>query len=128
MTNCDTILSGNTSKILLWHRENENVITLVGSHKEISVPYGVLNFKDGFLNSIDEKPKFDLFINAGTYILEPTIFEYVPDNEFLNMDQLISQVFSKFPKKVGVYPHWEGWFNIGQWEEYQNSLEKIRLR
>jgi dTDP-glucose pyrophosphorylase len=128
LTNCDTILSGNTSKILEYHRENKNIITLVGSHKEIAIPYGVLKFKDGVLNMIDEKPKFDLFINAGTYILEPAIFEWVPDNEFLNMDQLIAKIIKKFPQKVGVYPHWEGWFDIGQWEEYQKSLEKIRPR
>jgi len=127
LTNCDTILSGNTSKIMDWHRENENIITLVGSHKEISVPYGVLKFKDGFLDIIDEKPKFDLFINAGTYILEPSILKWIPDNKFLNMDLLIAKIIKQFPKKVGVYPHWEGWFDIGQWEEYQKSLEKIRL-
>jgi dTDP-glucose pyrophosphorylase len=128
LTNCDTILSGKTSKIMDWHRENNNIITLVGSHKEISVPYGVLKFKDGFLDMIDEKPKYDLFINAGTYILEPAVFEWVPENEFLNMDQLIAKIIKKFPKRVGVYPHWEGWFDIGQWEEYQKSLEKIRPR
>jgi dTDP-glucose pyrophosphorylase len=128
LTNCDTILSGSTSKILEWHQESNNLITLVGSHKEISIPYGVLKFKDGVLEMIDEKPKFDLFINAGTYILEPTIFEWVKDNEFLNMDQLIANIIKKYPKKVGVFPHWEGWFDIGQWEEYQKSLEKIRSR
>ena len=119
---------GNTSKIMDWHRENNNIITLVGSHKEISVPYGVLKFKDGVLDMIDEKPKFDLFINAGTYILEPKIFEWIQDGEFLNMDHLIAKVIKKCPKKVGVFPHWEGWFDIGQWEEYQKSLEKIRAR
>ena len=128
LTNCDTILSGNTSKILEYHRENENIITLVGSHKDISIPYGVLKFKEGVLDMIDEKPKFDLFINAGTYILEPKIFEWIQDGEFLNMDHLIAKVIKKCPKKVGVFPHWEGWFDIGQWEEYQKSLEKIRSR
>jgi dTDP-glucose pyrophosphorylase len=128
LTNCDTILSGNTSNVLDWHRENNNMITLVGSHQEIPVPYGVLKFKNGFLDEIDEKPKLDLFINTGTYILEPAIFEWIQDNEFLNMDQLISKVIKKLPEKVGVFPHWEGWFDIGQWEEYQKSLEKIRPR
>lgn len=128
LTNCDTILSGNTSKILEWHKENDNIITLVGSHKEIPIPYGVLKFKDGFLDAIDEKPELDLFINTGTYILEPEIFEWVDDDEFLNMDQLIAKIIKEFPKKVGVFPHWEGWFDIGQWEEYQKSIEKIRPR
>ncbi|MEK9627535.1 MAG: sugar phosphate nucleotidyltransferase [Nitrospinota bacterium] len=126
LTNCDTILSGNTAKILEWHKENKNILTLVGSHKEFSIPYGVLKFKDGVLDMIDEKPKFDLFINAGTYILEPTIFDWVKEDQFLNMDHLIANIIKKFPKKVGVFPHWEGWFDIGQWEEYQKSLEKIR--
>ena len=128
LTNCDTILSGNTSKILEWHQGSDNIITLVGSHKEVPIPYGVLKFKDGYLDAIDEKPKLDLFINTGTYILEPEIFEWVDDDEFLDMDQLIAKVVKKFPKKVGVFPHWEGWFDIGQWEEYQKSLEKIRSR
>ena len=32
-------------------------MTIVGSHKEITVPYGVLNMGDGSLIGIDEKPK-----------------------------------------------------------------------
>lgn len=124
VTNCDTILEGNYMDFFTWHRERGNLLTIIGSHKEMTIPYGVLSMNDGFLVDIDEKPKMDLFINTGTYVLEPEIFSSIERDKFIDMDKLIKNIKAE-QKKVGVYPHWGGWFDIGQWDEYRRSLKKI---
>lgn len=122
ITNCDTILDGNYADFYQWHQDQNNIMTIIGSHKEITVPYGVLCMNNGVLNKIDEKPKLDLFINTGTYICDPSIFDFINDRQHLDMDKLIREVKSVSVNNVGVYPHWGGWFDIGQWDEYNRTL------
>ncbi|RJR21783.1 MAG: CBS domain-containing protein [Nitrospiraceae bacterium] len=125
VTNCDTILEGEFSDFFNWHREHNNLLTIIGSHKEIEVPYGVLNMNNGLLLQIDEKPRIDLFINTGTYIFEPALLGYIADGERVDMDKFIEKVKASDNERVGVYPHWGGWLDLGQWDEYRKSLKKI---
>jgi UTP-glucose-1-phosphate uridylyltransferase len=125
VTNCDTILEGNYFDFLQWHHDHKNIMTIIGSHREITVPYGVLCMNNGMLDKIDEKPKLDLFINTGTYIFDPSIFDFINNPQHLDMDKLICEVKSLRSDRVGVYPHWGGWFDMGQWEEYRNSLKEL---
>jgi dTDP-glucose pyrophosphorylase len=121
--NCDIILNTDYTAIIKWHKENNNLITLVGCHKEVKVPYGILELDDGILKSFVEKPNYDVIINTGVYILEPEIIGMIPENNSINMNTLIEEISKK--GKVSVYPIHDGWMDIGQWEEYKNSLKEI---
>ena len=121
--NCDIILNTDYTAIIKWHKENNNLITLVGCHKEVKVPYGILELDDGILKSFVEKPNYDVIINTGVYILEPEIIGMIPENKSINMNTLIEDISKK--GKVSVYPIHDGWMDIGQWEEYKNSLKEI---
>ncbi len=125
VTNCDTMLEGEFPDFFNWHMEHNNLLTIIGSHKEIEVPYGVLSMNNGLLLEIDEKPKIDLFINTGTYIFEPSLLDYIADGEHIDMDKFIEKVKAAHNERLGVYPHWGGWFDLGQWDEYRRSLKKI---
>jgi NDP-sugar pyrophosphorylase family protein len=125
VTNCDTVLEGSYTDLFQWHRDHGNIMTIIGSHKEITVPYGVLCMNNGLLDRIDEKPKLDLFINTGTYIFEPAVFEFIKDRQHLDMDKLIRDLKARRADRIGVYPHWGGWFDIGQWDEYRKSLKEL---
>ena len=121
--NCDIILSADYTDIIKWHKENNNLMTLIGCHKEVKVPYGILELDDGILKSFVEKPNYDVIINTGVYILEPEIIDMIPDNKSINMNTLIEEVSKK--GKVSVYPIHDGWMDVGQWEEYKNCLREI---
>ena len=125
MTNCDTILEGSYHDSYQWHLDHKNIMTIIRSHKEFTVPYGVLCMNNGVLDKVDEKPKLDIFINTGTYIFDPAVFEFIKDRQHLDMDKLIGQIKALRSDRVGVYPHWGGWFDIGQWDEYRKSLKEL---
>ncbi len=123
VSNCDIILNTDYTDIIKWHKENNNLVTLIGCHKEVKVPYGILELEDGILKSFVEKPNYDVIINTGVYVLEPEILLMVPDNEYIDMNTLIENVSKR--GKVSVYPIHDGWVDVGQWEEYKKSLNAL---
>lgn len=118
--NCDILLENDFNNILLWHKGEKALITLIGCHKEITIPYGTLKVKEGRLEHITEKPKFDMIINTGVYIMEPQVLNFIPDGKPLDMNHLIEKVMPK--GKITVYPICGGWFDLGQWKGYKESI------
>ncbi len=123
VSNCDTILNADYIDILKWHKESNNLMTLIGCHKEIQVHYGILELDHGVLKNFIEKPNYDVIINTGTYVLEPEILRMITINKYMDMNTLIEKVLKR--GKVSVYPIHDGWVDVGQWEEYKKSLDEI---
>ena len=99
-------------------------MTLIGCHNEVKIPFGVLKLSDGKLAKIVEKPVHDIIINTGVYVIEPHVISYIPEGKHIDMNELIETVIEK--EKVSVYPIYKGWFDIGQWEEYKKTVEKLQ--
>jgi len=121
VTNCDSLLDIDLEEAFLWHKEHNASITIIGCHNEIKIPFGVIEMAGGRLSNIIEKPTHDVFINTGVYIMEPHIISYIPRNNHLDMNQLINIV--KLKERVTVFPIYNGWFDVGQWEEYKKSAK-----
>lgn len=126
VVNCDSLLDVNFEEILKWHRAHEAAMTVIGCHNEIKIPYGILKMSDGKLDKIVEKPVHDYVINTGIYVMEPHVISYIPKGKPMDMNVLLELVIKK--EKVSVYPIYNGWFDIGQWEEYKSSVEKLSGR
>ncbi len=124
VTNCDILIDEDFSRLLSYHKEKSNAITVVVSQKDIVVPYGVMDVaEDGILAGIREKPRFNVLVNTGLYIIEPDILKLVPDNTSFSMVDLLNRA-KNGKRRVGVFPIEEkNWFDIGQWAEYKNTLK-----
>ncbi|PKL57518.1 MAG: mannose-1-phosphate guanylyltransferase, partial [Methanomicrobiales archaeon HGW-Methanomicrobiales-5] len=60
-------------------------------------------------------------VNTGLYVLEPAVLDLIGDDEKIDMTELFRRI--ELDKgKIGVYPHHGKWFDIGQWEEYRETL------
>ncbi len=125
LTNCDTVLETDYREILRWHVEKGNVLTIIGSHREVSIPYGVLNMANGAFVDIKEKPKLDFFINTGTYVVEPEVLGLLEKGRRADMDSLITLAKKMYPDRVSVFPSWGNWFDVGKWDEYRMSLKRM---
>ena len=125
VSNCDIIIDDDYSEILKYHRVNKNEITVVAAIKNISIPYGTLETKEGgLLADIKEKPNYTFKINTGMYILEPHLINEIPVDEFYHITFLIEKLM-KQGRRVGVYPINEGsWIDVGNWDEYLKQFVK----
>ena len=74
---------------------------------------------------IDEKPRHNLFVNTGLYIIDPSVIKLIPKNKYFDITELIKKVRSK-KLKVGVFPIDEdSWIDVGQLEDYRKQIYKL---
>ena len=125
VTNCDILIEDDYHKILSYHQENNNEITLVSAFKHIPISYGTLETgAGGVLKQIKEKPELTFQINSGMYVLEPHLLEEIPENEFFHITHLIDKVLYR-KGKVGVFPVSEkSWKDIGEVNELRKFYSK----
>ena len=126
VTNCDTIIKTDYTKLYKFHQKMDYDLTLVASAKEYIIPYGTCEINsDGDLSQINEKPKYDFLINTGMYVLNPEVLKIIPKNSFYHITHLVEEM-KRQGKKVGVFPvDDDAWIDVGQWAEYETALGKL---
>lgn len=129
VSNCDILIDQDYREIYNYHKEHQNEITLVGSLKHYKIPYGTIEMGEGgALLSMKEKPEITYIINSGMYVLEPSVLDDIPDNSFFHITELIEKVKAR-GGKTGVFPVSEkSWFDIGEWNEYQQTVKRFEQR
>ena len=115
----------NLEDLLSYHKQNNNIITVVSVLKNYKIPYGTIETSDnGLLEALNEKPDIVYQINSGLYILEPKIFDYLPENEFMHITELI-MILKNNGYNVGVFPVSEGsWTDMGNWDAYLKVIKR----
>lgn len=90
--------------------------------KKIIMPYafGNIFFNDDYVIGIEEKPDIITYALAGIYIMEPDIFNLIPDNEYYGMDSLIKKMLaSQLP--ISKYELKEYWLDIGRIDDFETA-------
>jgi len=125
VANCDSIININFDDFYKYHIDNNFDVTILGLLKHIKIPYGVIKYKEGSYLGMDEKPAYDYVINTGFYILKSKVIKSIKENEKIDMPDLIERA-RNMGMKVGVFITSSDWFDIGQWEEYRQTIEHFR--
>lgn len=128
MSNCDILIEDDYGDILRFHREQNNIVTMVCALKQIEIPYGTVEVGDtGRVMRLKEKPEISFITNTGLYVLEPEFLEEIPEKTFVHITDVIQKCIDQ-GKNVGVYPiPEEHWLDMGQLDELkkmQAALEK----
>jgi len=127
VSNSDILIEEDYGKILKFHKENKNEITIVASVKNYNIPYGVCEIENGgILKAIREKPDFSFLVNTGMYIVNSSALSLIPEGEFYHITQLIEDVKNK-GERIGVFPVSENaWMDVGEWGKYKETLERFK--
>ena len=92
---------------------------------QVSIPYAVLETKDGRIKSLKEKPTYTYFANGGVYLMKKEMLQHIPKDSFFNstdlMDSLINQDF-----KVISYPFSGYWLDVGKHEDFEKAQIDIQ--
>ena len=122
LSNCDIIIDTNFDRLLNYHKENKNKVTILAVIRHIKIPYGVLKMQNADLDEFIEKPEYHFIVNSGVYALEPDIIDLIPKNQPMDMPDLLL-LAKKKGFKIQVYPMSCSWFDVGEWEEYKKATE-----
>lgn len=124
-TNCDNLLTANYERIIEFHREHRNAITMICAYKHLTIPYGVVEMGvNGKIEDMKEKPDLSFLTNTGIYVVEPEVLEDIRDDVPVGFPDIVEQQREK-GRNVAVFPVSESeWMDMGQLDE----LERMRVK
>ena len=118
--NGDILTKVNYSELLDFHEENQSYATMCVRGYKDTIPYGVVSIKQNLLTKIEEKPVRQCFVNAGLYVLSPSVLDNIPPDSFLNMPDLFADLLKK-GRCVTAYPIRDYWIDIGHIDDYEKA-------
>lgn len=125
--NGDLLTDLDYRAFIRFHRQQSHAITVAVRQHMVDVPFGVVELEPGSdsVRDVVEKPSFAHLVNAGIYMLEPSVIDLVPSGEPYDMVRLIRAVLAS-GQSVGAFPVLEYWCDIGQHQQLAAARDHWR--
>jgi len=124
LMNGDLLTNLDFKSLMKFHDETKSHATVCVNEYEHSVPFGVVKSEGTRVSSIEEKPTFRYFINAGIYILSEEIIKNSVSNVHIDMPSLIKKEITS-QKEINMFPVHEYWLDIGRMGDYKKANKDI---
>jgi dTDP-glucose pyrophosphorylase/CBS domain-containing protein len=118
--NGDILTHVDLQAMLEFHQEQRAQMTVGVRQYDMIVPYGVVECDGPRVLGLREKPRATFLVNAGVYLLEPSVFAYIPKRQRLDMTDLI-QALLDAGRPVMSFPIIEYWMDIGHPGDYEQA-------
>lgn len=123
--NGDILTDVDYRAVVEFHREQRADLTVCVRQYDLQVPYGVVESTGTLVDRIVEKPVMTFFVNAGIYLLEPSVHAYIPSGTRYDMTELVAKLIAD-GKRVANFPIVEYWLDIGRQDDYLVAQEAVR--
>jgi len=125
VVNGDILTQLDYRAMVTYHREHQADLTVAVRQYDLKVPYGVIECDGPTVRRLSEKPVLGLFVNAGIYLLEPGVYQHIPNGQRFDMTDLIQRLL-RAGRSVVSFPICEYWLDIGQQADYQQAQEQVK--
>jgi dTDP-glucose pyrophosphorylase/CBS domain-containing protein len=123
--NGDILTGAPFAAMLDFHRTYHADLTIGVRKYEVQVPFGVVDCEDVRVKGLEEKPSLNFFINAGTYLIEPSVCDFIPAGQRFDMTELINKLLEA-GRTVVSFPIMEYWLDMGRHEDYIKAQQDVR--
>lgn len=120
--NGDILTKLSFQQMVDFHREHQAKATIAVNTYDYQVPYGVVKANRGYLVGFEEKPVYASFINAGIYVLNPEVLNYVPKNSYFDMNNLFEIILQNNDLSC-IFPVREYWTDIGEMKSFKQACK-----
>ncbi|HOK18393.1 MAG TPA: sugar phosphate nucleotidyltransferase [Caldisericia bacterium] len=126
----DVLTDFNLSEIINFHLKKKSIATITLTRVSNPLQYGiVITNEDGKIVRFLEKPSwgevFSDTINTGIYILNPKIFDFVPEKKEFDFSKNLFPLLLKKELPIFGYISSGYWKDIGNVKEYKIAHEDI---
>ena len=123
--NSDLLTDIDYEDFYIHFKEHNAMMSAAAVPYTISVPYGIFDLDGRNIKGVSEKPVYNLYANAGIYLIKKEALRYIPKDTVFNATDLI-EVLVADNQKVIRYPLTRLWIDIGTPEEYRKAQELIK--
>lgn len=118
--NGDLIVKFDVQSLLEFHNSGKYDLSLCARQHQIEIPFGVIQQKNGLLDSIEEKPTKNFLVSAGIYVVGPAVLDNLRSGAKIDMPDIITNLRG-MGRPVGVYQLDEEWIDIGRKEDLNRA-------
>ncbi|MCS7139143.1 MAG: nucleotidyltransferase family protein [Candidatus Nezhaarchaeota archaeon] len=120
----DVYAKMNYMDLLRYHKAVNATATMVLRKVEHIIRFGVIAFDDqGRVFDWHEKPKIEFRVNAGIYVFEPKVFDYILDG-IDSMDRVFKEMIKR-GERVYSYGFDGEIYDIGDMISYEEAVKKF---
>ena len=123
--NGDILTGVNFENLLDFHISRGASATMCVRQYDMEVPFGVVGLDDSNIVSIKEKPIQQFYVNAGIYVINPDVLDYIPKGTPIDMTTVFENLVAD-KKKILSYPIREYWLDIGRPEDFEKAEEDYK--
>jgi NDP-sugar pyrophosphorylase family protein len=123
----DILVDIDLADFISFHQEEKGVATVALTSVAEPSPYGVVKLRGSKILGFEEKPvrapKLSRLISAGLYVLEPSVFDYIPKKPYSMLEE---DVLPKLASEGSLrgFPFEGQWFDVGTPEIYERVLKE----
>lgn len=126
VSNSDVFTDLQLDRVLDAHHAQGSPLTVVVTRQSVNIAYGVLEHHGGIVTDFQEKPTQQFSVSTGIYLMEPAIFEFIPESGPFGFDELMRTMLAR-DVPVHVYEHDGAWIDIGRVEDLRRAQEHAEL-
>ncbi len=112
LVNGDILTKCDFRGMLAFHERAGADVTVGTVRQEIDLQYGVVEVEGDRLTTLSEKPRLDLRINAGIYVIAPAVLARIPRDRVFDATDLVRLLLDR-KDHVAAFPIRDYWLDVG---------------
>lgn len=123
VSNGDVLTDIRYADLLDFHCRHGATATMAVRQHEWQHPFGVVHTNGVDIIGFEEKPISRSHINAGVYVLEPSVLDALSAGEHCDMPTLFGRLQERAERTI-VYPMHEPWLDVGRADDLERAQAK----
>lgn len=121
--NGDIVTSLNLTKLIEFHAKNKGIGSIALKKYEVKIPYGYVEVSqpNDVVARFREKPSLSYLANAGIYVFEHRIFDYIPPNKVASLETEVFPTLISGGERLHGYYEDAFWADIGDLQDYEKA-------
>jgi dTDP-glucose pyrophosphorylase len=121
VVNADILTKCDFRAMWDFHRGETNLAMTVGvTLHQVDIPYGELTLEGARVVRCEEKPRKEYPVNAGIYVLDPSVLDLVPRDEYFDATDLLELLLARGIPVAG-YRIREYWLDVGRLHDLEKA-------
>jgi dTDP-glucose pyrophosphorylase len=125
VVNADILTKCDFRAMWDFHRgQRETVLTVGVSLHQVSIPYGEFTLSGTRVTQLEEKPRKEFAVNAGIYVLDPSVIDVIPAGRYFDATDLIRALLER-GRVVSAYLIRDYWLDVGQLHDLEKANQDV---
>jgi dTDP-glucose pyrophosphorylase len=125
VVNADILTKCDFRAMWEFHRAQAGSALTVGvSLHQVAIPYGEFTLSGTRVLQLEEKPRKEFPVNAGIYVLDPSVIDVIPPGRYFDATDLIRALL-ECGRVVSAYLIRDYWLDVGQHRDLEKANDDV---